>query len=89
MKKFERQVFLAIESTGAKVISRKKIGGHARLLVRLPNGDERKVVVSSSPTIPEHAILAVKRDVLRFINPPTGASHAYLQNHLQDQHDPA
>lgn len=68
MKKWERLVNLAITETGAKVLTRKKVGGHLRLTLQLPDGRTRKITTSSSPAIEEHAALAVKREVLTLIN---------------------
>lgn len=71
MKKWNRTVDQVITKAGAKVVSRKKIGGHFRLTLLLPTGVERKLVVASSPAIEEAAAVAVERDVLRLINSTT------------------
>lgn len=67
MKKWERLVRLTVAEAGAKVIDREKSGGHARLVVLLPDGAEHRLVVSSSPTAPEHALRAIRRDVTQLV----------------------
>ena len=71
MKKWERRAYLAIAEAGAKVIERQAATGHIRLIVELPSGARRKLVLSCSPANEDHAALSVKRQVLALINPPT------------------
>lgn len=70
MNKWERQVRLTVAAAGAKVVDRQpNSNGHLRLVIQLPTGASHKVVVSSSPAVKEHALAAIKRDVLQLIDP--------------------
>jgi hypothetical protein len=63
VKKFERLAFKLIDQAGCKVLTRKKIGGHIRLIVQLPSGEQSKLILASSPTCAEHALHAVRREI--------------------------
>ena len=65
MNKLDREVQRALSKLSVEVVQRRGNGGHTRLTVRLPAGDERTVTMANSPTNMEHTINNVVRDVRR------------------------
>jgi len=61
-----RRITQALDELPVEVLSLQQVVGHSKLRVKY-QGREKTFTVASTPTVPEHTVAAVVRDVKRFM----------------------
>jgi hypothetical protein len=67
MTRLERDIAKALKAIDVKIISRRSHRGHLRFVIETPAGAQHDISAAGTPTVLEHTVAAVVRDVRRLM----------------------